>query len=40
MEDLYLFGMDLIKETIIYAINDMKHFDNNFRLNMINTDFQ
>lgn len=40
MEDLYLFGMDLIKETIIYAINDMKYFDNNFRLNMINKDFQ
>ena len=40
MEDLYTFGMDLIKETIIYAINDMKKFDNNFRLKMINKDFQ
>lgn len=40
MEDLYTFGMDLIKETIIYAINDMKNFDNNFRLKMINNDFQ
>lgn len=40
MEDLYTFGMDLIKETIIYAINDMKKFDNNFRLKMIENDFQ
>ena len=36
---LYVYGMDLIKETIEFAIKDMKKFDMNIKLKRIEKDF-
>lgn len=36
---LYVYGMDLIKETIEFAIKDMKKFDMNIKLKRIEEDF-
>lgn len=40
LEYLYDYGMDLIKETIETAMSDMKKFDMNMKLKMIDGDFQ
>ena len=39
MKYLYVYGLDLIKETIEFAIKDMKKFDMNIKLKRIEKDF-
>lgn len=40
MEDLYEYGEELIRETILHAINDMKKFDMQYSLDRLKSDFE